>query len=123
MEILVEQLPGVLDDAAAEAEGDRQAELLEQARALRAAPGEIDAYFCPERYTIAEETLPADMPRAKMLRLLTTGGKHLKDALEKSLPDSRGLVGAGLHAAFNTVASGIMYALATRWVDNAKKGK
>ena len=120
LEILSEQLPGVLEDAAEEAQGSQQVELRSQARRLRTAPDEIDAYFYPERYTIAQQTLPADMPREKMLGLMAKAGKHLKNALEKSLPDSRSLFSSGLHASFGTLASAAIWALSRRWVDNAK---
>jgi hypothetical protein len=119
LEILTEQLPGVLEDAAAEAEGANCAELLEQAQRLRSVPGEVDRYFWPESYTIARETLPADMPREKMLRLLRTAGQHLKAAIAQSIPERD----SALRLVYGPIASAAIWALSRRWVDSAKARK
>ncbi|HEY5373040.1 MAG TPA: DUF3376 domain-containing protein, partial [Polyangiaceae bacterium] len=116
LEILSERLPGVLEDAADEAEGAKRGELLLKAHQLRTVPGEIDRYFWPSSYTIARETLPADMPRGKMLRLIRAAGQHLKDAIAKSIPPSDSV----LRAAFGVSASGTIWLLSRRWVDSEK---
>jgi patatin-related protein len=116
LEILSEQLPGVLEDAADEAEGAKRIALLSQARQLRTVPGEIDRYFWPDSYAIARETLPADMPKKKMRKLIRLAVQHLTAAIAQSIPQSDCL----LRGLFAGTANTATWLFSGRWVDSEK---
>jgi len=103
-------------DAARDVECAVGRNLFKLACLLGTDPAEIDRYFWPEHYTIARETLPADMPKKKMLRLVGMAGQHLTAAIAQSIPQSDRV----LRTAFGGFASGAIWLLSRYWVEREK---
>jgi len=112
LEIVVEELPVVLDFALAdEAPAGEKAALVAQRAAFQSSsPLQVGAsaaaYFTPEHYRIGEQSLPSGLPAARLGAIASEGGARLKDALLASLPDAT----FGQHLV-RTIANGTLSAV------------
>ena len=126
LEILVEELPRVLEHALSEAAGDEKLQLTEQLKALTsksplAVGASVAAYFNPRSYRIAEQTLPGALPPARLRAILSQSSAHLKDALLASLPSDT-LRAAAIRSAANATLSVALRVVSLLW-EHGKVGR